>query len=229
VHRTMVVLTLTCLLLAFAFEGFAEDTVVVMWNQVELQAVRETRLGPPMVARALAMMHTAQYDAWAAYNPVALGTRLGSELRRPREEWTLANKKKALSYAAYRVLLDLFPSQSAAFQTKMVELGFDPSDTSSDLTTPQGIGNRVAAALLEYRHHDGSNQLGDLFPGPYSDYTGYVPTNTPDTIHDPNRWQPLRVPDGRGGFRDTNIPRSSLGFGRAVRPGIWKSISSTGS
>ena len=73
----------------------------------------------------------------------------------------------------------------------MVELGFNPSETSLDPTTPQGFGNRVAAALLEYRHRDGSNQLGDLHPGPYSDYTGYVSVNGPDTINDPNHWSLL--------------------------------------
>jgi hypothetical protein len=42
--------------------------------------------------------------------------------------------------------------------------------------------------------------LGDLHPGAYSDYTGYVSVNDPDNINDPNHWQPLRVPDGLGGF-----------------------------
>jgi hypothetical protein len=183
-----------------SFAGSVQDTLIVKWNEAQLQAIRDTRMGPPMAARALAMMHTAMFDAWAAYDGVAVGTRLGGSLRRPQEERTLANKRKAVSYAAYQVLLDVFPSQSAVFQAQMVKLGFDPSETSLDTTTPQGIGNRTAAALVEYRHHDGSNQLGDLHPGPYSDYTGYVPVNDPNTIVDPNHWQPLRVPDGRGGF-----------------------------
>ena len=33
--------------------------------------------------------------------------------------------------------------------------------------------------MLDYRHHDGSNQLGDLNAGaPYSDYTGFTPVNS---------------------------------------------------
>jgi hypothetical protein len=72
----------------------------------------------------------------------------GLVLRAVCVERTLANKRKAVSYAAYRVLLDVFPSESAAFQAQMVKLGFDPSETSLDTTTPQGIGNRTAAALL---------------------------------------------------------------------------------
>jgi len=53
--------------------------------------------------------------------------------------------------------------------------------------------------VIAFRHVDGANQLGDLHPGAYSDYTGYVPVNDPDHINDPNRWQPLRFSDGRGG------------------------------
>jgi hypothetical protein len=86
----------------------------------------------------------------------------------------------------------------------MVSLGYDPNDTSTDVTTPSGVGNVACQAVLNYRHHDGSNQLGDVPGGkpgiPYSDYTGYAPVNTPDQINDPNRWQPLRVPNGEGGF-----------------------------
>lgn len=74
------------------------------------------------------------------------------------------------------------------------------NDATLDTTTPAGIGNVACMAVLHFRHHDGSNQLGDLAPGAYSDYTGYTPVNTPDVVRDPNRWQPLRLPDGRGGF-----------------------------
>ena len=60
--------------------------VVVLWNEALLQAVRESKLGPPMTARALAVTHTCAYDAWAAYDRVAVGTRLGDTLRRPARE-----------------------------------------------------------------------------------------------------------------------------------------------
>jgi len=174
--------------------------MVMQWNNACLQGVRNTHPGPPMVARMLAIMHTCMYDAWAAYDPVALGTRLGGQLRRPAAERTLANKSKATSYAAYRALVDLFPSEVVAFRTLMTSLGYDPDDLSTDTTTPTGIGNVAAQAVIAFRHHDGANQLGDLHPGPYTDYTGYVPVNDPDSIHDPNRWQPLRVSDGHVSF-----------------------------
>jgi hypothetical protein len=203
---------------AFAVPGAAKkdrESVVIKWNDAFLQAVRESKLGPPMVARALAVCHTCVFDAWTAYDRMAVGTRLGGALRRPPNERTLANKSKAISFAGYRGGVDLFPgSKTTVFDPLMAQLGYDPSDLSTDVTTPSGIGNVASSAVLEFRHHDGSNQLGDEPGGkpgvPYSDYTGYAPVNDPmdvrdprtpldlSTVHDPSRWQPLRFIDITG-------------------------------
>jgi hypothetical protein len=174
------------------------ESVVSRWDRAALAAVRATRLGPPMVARALAVAHTAMYDAWAAYDARAVGTRLGGSLRRPPSERSDANKERAVSYAAYRALLDLFPSQQRTLDSLMTELGFDGSDMSADAASPTGIGNLAAAAVLSFRHHDGSNQLGDLAPGAYTDYTGYQSVNDAYTIRDPNHWQPLLATNAQG-------------------------------
>ena len=171
------------------------DSAVVDWDKTALQAIRDTHPGPPIVARALAIVHTCAYDAWAAYDPIAVGTQLGGTLRRPAAERTDANKNKAASFAAFRALVDLFPQpdQVTNFRNAMIAKGYDPNDVSTNTSTPSGIGNVAAAAVITFRHTDGSNQLGDLNPGPYSDYTGYVPVNTPDLVNDPNHWQPLRI------------------------------------
>src|SRR5436190_384061 len=89
------------------------DSVVVRWNEAALQAVRDSKLGPPMVSRALAILHTCAYDAWAAYDRDAVGTRLGGVLRRPPAERTRSNKEQAISFAAYRAAVDLFPASGA--------------------------------------------------------------------------------------------------------------------
>jgi hypothetical protein len=94
-----------------------EDSVVVLWNQALLQGVRESKLGPPMVARALAVAHTCAYDAWAAYDRDAVATQVGGALRRSPAERTLANKQKAISFATYRAALDLFPAASSISTT----------------------------------------------------------------------------------------------------------------
>jgi hypothetical protein len=97
--------------------------------------------------------------------------------------------------AGYRALLNLFPTLAADFRTLMTGMGYDPDDGSTDPATPAGVGNRATAAVLAYRATDGSNQANG-----YADTTGYQPVNSPDQVVDPMRWQPLRVPDGAGGF-----------------------------
>jgi hypothetical protein len=101
----------------------------------------------------------------------------------------------AISFAAYRSLLDLFPAKAADFRAFMAALGYDPDDGTVDPASPAGVGNRAASAVLAFRAGDGANQAGG-----YADTSGYVPVNTPDTVNDPFRWQPLRVPNGSGGF-----------------------------
>lgn len=185
----------------------SEPNVVILWNQAALQAVRDGSLGPPMVARALAIVHTCMYDAWAAYDQRAVGTQLGSTLRTNPSRRTPANKRKAISFAAYRAALDLFPwDKVQVFDPLMASLGYDVDDISSDTRTPSGIGNVACAAVLAFRHTDGSNQLGDLTASgvPYADYTGYQPKNLPSTVPvsdlstvlDPNSWQPLTYFNG---------------------------------
>ena len=159
-------LTLSLGLVSMVCSAANPPTVVVQWNNAALQGDRDSSFGPPMIARALAMVHTCMYDAWAAYDAKAIGTQLGGTLRRPASERTLANKQQAISYGAYRALVDLFAFDKPLFDALMTSLGYDPSDNSNDITTPTGIGNVACAAVLNFRHTDGSNQLGDLHPGP---------------------------------------------------------------
>ena len=182
----------------------AGATVVSDWNNAALAEVRLGRLGPPIVARALAVSHTCMYDAWTAYHRRAVGSVVGASLRRPSEEHTDANKAKAISFAAHRCLVNLFPAGAERLDAAMRARGYDPNDASTNLSTPQGIGNVAASAVIESRRNDGANQYGDRAPGPYADYTGYAPRNQPmpfctpltpgpcpPNIADPYHWQPL--------------------------------------
>lgn len=86
---------------------------------------------------------------------------MNGALRRPGSERTLANKERAISYAAYRALTDVLPvNTESVYKPLMKQLGYDPNDNSTDIESPTGIGNVACAAVLEYRHHDKSNQLG---------------------------------------------------------------------
>ncbi len=176
------------------------------WLDVALEATareHERHAPRPTIgSRMLAIITTCMYDAWAAYDDKAVGTRLGDKLRRPPSERTTANKEKAIAYACYRAMLDLFPEDEPWIAGQMRKHGLNPKDNSTDPTTPQGIGNGAAAAVLAYRHRDGANQLGDEVGSngdAYSDYTFYHPVNPVDRILDPDCWQPIEFDNGKGG------------------------------
>jgi hypothetical protein len=184
----------------------ADESVVLKWNRLALQMVRITSMGPPMVARVLAILHTCIYDAWAPYDNVALGTHFGSQLRRPAAERTVANKELSISYAAYAALGELFPQHRDLLDRFMREtLGYSPQDHSVNPQQAAGIGRLTCHVVLEAHQHDGSNQDGEMSESriPYSDYTGYSAINPstgipidPTSVVDPNRFQPLLY--GRG-------------------------------
>lgn len=103
---------------------------------------------PTVISREMAIAMTAMYDAWAAYDETAVGTRLGGKLRRPAAERTPENKSKAVAYAVYRALLSVYPEDAAWLAQQMRGEGHDPDDLSADLSTPQDIGNSAAAAEM---------------------------------------------------------------------------------
>jgi len=155
------------LAITFVFEASAQATVVSDWNAAALAEVRLSRAlrnGPPMVARALAIAHTCMYDAWAAYDGVAVGTTdpIASR-RRPAAERTDENKAKAISFAAYRCLGNLYPDgslppplaqPSVRLNAMLLNLGYDLSEachTDEDcrITNPKTaaeFGNVAAQA-----------------------------------------------------------------------------------
>ncbi|PYN63805.1 MAG: hypothetical protein DMD90_15735, partial [Candidatus Rokuibacteriota bacterium] len=165
----------------------ASATVVSDWNAAALAEVRLSkalRNGPPIVARALAIAHTCMYDAWAAFADVAVGTTDSSgSRRRPANERTDENKAKAISFAAYRCLRNLYPDgslppplaqPSVRLNTMLLSLGYSLNETcntdqdcrNSSPETAAGLGNIAAQAVIDARRHDGSNQYGDLTPAP---------------------------------------------------------------
>jgi hypothetical protein len=177
-------------------------TAAYAWLEIILEASARSvdRFGarPTILSREMAIATTAMYDAWAAYDEKAVGTRLGGKLRSPAAERTLANKEKAIAHAAYRALTYLYPEDGAWIEAQLRSAGGDPKEDS----VPQQVGKAAADALIEYRRHDGANQHGDEVGSdgkPYSDYTFYEPRNPPDRIIDPDRWQQIPFDDGKGG------------------------------
>src|SRR5436309_10955516 len=189
------VITVVTLVPALVCATSARATVVSDWNAAALAEVRLSkalRNGPPIVARALAIAHTCMYDAWAAFDDVAVGTTdTGGTRRRPAGERTDENKAKAISFAAYRCLRNLYPDgslppplaqPSVRLNAMLLSLGYSLNETcntdedcrNSSPETAAGLGNIAAQAVIDARRHDGSNQYGDLTPAPCP-----VPTPSP--------------------------------------------------
>jgi hypothetical protein len=193
---------------------------VVLWNEVFIKAVRVGTLGPPQVARAMAIMNTAIFDAWA------LTTKSVRTVHANASRAEFASNQGALniatSFAAYRTLVNLYPAQKTSFDAEMVARGFDINDVASSLANPAGLGNLAAAAVIDFRKSDGSNQMGDMAVGAYADYTGYAPVNTLTSITDITRWQPLRFANGRApGFLAPHwgkVKTFSIPDGSSLRP-----------
>ena len=195
------------------------NPLVLQWNQLTLDAIRCSATSPPLAARALAMVHTAMYDAWSVYDKCAISTSTAQYIKiLDDKNCTRDNIHKAFSYAAYRVLMDLFwlalpPENKSTFRDFMCELDYDPDDTTLDITKPQGIGNLMARLVLECHQGDGANALGTLHAPAWSDYTVYQPINTPDQLNDLNHWQPLQTKVAGGAVKVQSflVPHWGLG------------------
>jgi len=122
------------------------------------------------------------YDAWAAYDPLAVGFIYRAKHTAPD---IAAARSNAISYAAFRMLVERHAySQTAVTASNslradtnlMVNLGYDPNDGSLDTSTPTGVGNAVYAAVSAWFSNDGSRQTnGTPYPLasppiPYPDY-----------------------------------------------------------
>lgn len=166
------------------------------WGSVVLEGTandtERNRPRPPVNSRMVALPMIAMFDAWTRYDSVAVPVYLGAVDRRPAAERDLRHKEEAISFAVCRVLQAVYPADSALFARRLEEFGFDPAVWSTDPSTPAGIGNLAARAVLDARHHDGSNMYGDESGSDtlYGDYTHYRPVNPPDRINDIDRWQP---------------------------------------
>jgi hypothetical protein len=163
---------------------------VAVWNQTALNVIRLRGLPPPANARALSMLNTGMFDAWAAYDSKAIPITVGAPNKQTIGAADSAQAKAAAtSVAAYRVLVDIFPNQKSVLDATLAKQNIALTDALN--SSPIGIGNTAATAVLTARRLDGSNQTNN-----YADTTGYSPVNTAGELNDINRWQPLTFCNG---------------------------------
>ena len=162
-------------------------TVSVRWDRALQDAIIEDESGPTIASRAIAMVHTAIYDAWAAGDETADGVHYEADV-----EWSEARIGEAMSHAAHATLLALFPEQTARFDEKLRELGLEPGADTEEAA----LGRAAAEALLASRMEDGANQANS-YAAPtdeHGDPIYAVVNGGPGTMVDIERWTPENVP-----------------------------------
>ena len=153
-------------------------SIVTEWLDQAVPYAHEVAWEPTVGSRFFATLHTAMYDAWTAYDPIAVGVVSGTALKGLGGANNEANKREAISHAAFTVLLALAPQHRHALIERMQELGYAPNAD----TLPAKVGRRAAAAVLANCRDDGANEAGN-----FADTTGYAPR----TSGPPDAWQPI--------------------------------------
>lgn len=87
--------------------------VVLDWNATLLNAVATDKVAPPVAARSMAMVHTAIYDAVNAIEQTHSDYYVDAVAPKG------ASPEAAAATAAHRVLVNLYPTQTATFDTQL--------------------------------------------------------------------------------------------------------------
>jgi hypothetical protein len=93
-------------------------SIITEWLDEVLPAAKELAWEPAVGVRILAIVHSAMYDAWTAYDSVAVGYVTGTLLKGQGGLNNEANKRGALSHAAFTMLTCLRRSAGVCWSSK---------------------------------------------------------------------------------------------------------------
>lgn len=204
------------------------------WNERALEGIRMDTPHPPGQARNLFSFSVCMYDAWAAYDPKAVGFAY-----RAKHTATdiAAARREAISYAMYRMMTERHAfsrtatNQAPANEAFMAALGYDIQNATRDPSSPAGVGNRIYDAVSAWFLEDGSRQTAGVpFPtaNPPVAYPDYPPGHarrypffnppinpflhgiddgTNHTVVDVNVWQRMIV---EGSIDQNGFPQNPL-------------------
>ena len=157
---------------------------ILLWNDVALEANRVSHTngqgeqgGPPLSARALAIVHLAMYDAYAG--AVNTPDELPRYLDPPASPPGGVSAEQAVAVAAHTTLSALFPSQRRLFDYVLASVG-DLDDDARD------FGLAVAQAILTDRANDPGAGSATYSPSPARGHHRPDPDNLPQPIHAPD-------------------------------------------
>ena len=181
------------------------------WNEQVLHAIRNDFARPTVHARNLFHTSIAMYDIWAVFNNQAdtflLGKTVGNYTSNFDgfyiDESIEEDRKKAISYAVYRIMLHRFSNSPGveeifvSINNLMDELGYDKNMKSIDYHNGNAaaLGNFIASQIIELGLQDGSNEQEDyanLIYEPINENLNTDYVGNPN-LTAPNHWQPLTI------------------------------------
>ena len=204
-------------------QSAASNSIARVWNERALAAIRQDTPHPPAQARNYFSFSVCMYDAWAAYDPNAVGYVYRGKHTAPD---IASARSNAISYAVWRMLRERHAFSRTASNSLAVDdalmtsLGFNINNNSRDTSTPAGVGNTIYDAVSMWFSNDGSRQTNGTpynpaspatLPVAYPDYPAGNPLRYPytnpalatdragiddgfgNTIVDVNHWQRLNV------------------------------------
>lgn len=190
------------LIFTISWDVLGAQSIARIWDEQNLAAIRIDTPNPAVQARNLYHLSVAMYDAWAAYDPVAVGYLF-------HEKHTAADvtaaRQMAISFASYRLLRERYvysksaSTTLAALDAKMAAMGYAITNRSTDTSTAVGVGNAVYYAVSAFFLNDGAFQTNAYADLPVAQ-GGYEASNPPlvtglagTSVLDINRWQPLAI------------------------------------
>ncbi len=190
-------------------------SVARVWDDQLLELIRQVVPAPTVHARNLFQVSAAMWDAWAAFDAKADGY----FIKEKHDAGDVAAAREAaISFAAYRILLWRYGTvsdlASAAEQLDgtMRSLCYRTDVTTIDGDSPAALGNRIAAAVLEFGRTDGAHEEERYRDPAYTPVNDPLEVAQPGTVmRDPNRWQPLSLAK-QVSQNDVPIPGSVQSF-----------------
>ena len=155
-------------------------SIVTEWLDQALPYAQEVAWEPTVGSRFFAILHTAMYDAWTAYDPVAVGVVSGTTLKGLGGANNEANKREAISHAAFTVLRTLRRSIGARSSSGCRSSAMIPTPTPCQPRSGAGLLRPFSPACRD----DGANEAGN-----FADTTGY----RPQMSGAPDAWRPIEL------------------------------------
>lgn len=150
-------LACSCIALVLSGSSVVAD-VIIEWNTLALDAIRNESTSPPLAARNLAILHSSIYDA---VNSIKQSHEAYFVLLSTSPQ---ASSEAAAVSAAYECLANLYPSQIASFDAALNRYLTNTAATESR-DDGMMLGYAVALLILDWRSDDGASTTVPYIPG----------------------------------------------------------------